>query len=118
MIGGMDILTLESKSDVLVFDVESRSWDLSFPSLNVARKSCASFFDGRTIFAAGGVDVNSIDGVKSCEKFCLETKSWIKIDDLPKGLKNASLVCAERVNIPVRLMKNYEDLGRSNVRVT
>lgn len=56
IVGGMDPLTFETKNTVYTFNVLTRTWSSlnSIPSLNVARKSCACFYDGSFLYAAGG----------------------------------------------------------------
>ena len=69
IVGGMDPLTFETKNTVYTFNVLSRTWSSlnSIPPLNVARKSCACFYDGSFLYAAGGstaeLDQVSLPGV-------------------------------------------------------
>jgi len=66
IVGGMDPLTFETKNTVYAFDVGTRRWSSanSIPCLNVARKSCACFFDGSFLYAAGG-STAELDQVKT-----------------------------------------------------
>jgi hypothetical protein len=114
LVGGMDALTLETKRGVLCFNVASRVWSPNFPSLNVARKSCACFYDGVHLWAVGGCG-SQLDQLSSCERFSFETNRWEMMGSLPKGL--TSSMNSVTADVPVRLMDDYKDLGMSNVRI-
>lgn len=112
IIGGMDPITFEAKAKVYVYDIVENKWKVDFPSINIARKSCACFYDGKTIYVAGGATAE-LDQLSSVERYCPQTNSWQLVDSLPKGL--AASVTAVTADMPVRLMANYRELAQSNV---
>lgn len=111
LIGGMDPITFETKDTVFIFDLKTGRWD-HFPPLNVARKSCACFYDGKELYVAGGATAE-LDQLSSVEKFDPSSRKWEMVDNLPKGL--AASVTAVVAEMPVRLMSNYRELAQSNV---
>ena len=76
------------------------------------RKSCASFYDGKELFVAGGATAE-LDSVCSVERFSPANRRWEMVDNLPKGL--AASVTAVVAQMPVRLMSNYRELAQSNM---
>ena len=112
IVGGMDPLTFETKSSVLVFDLYTRSWSNDFPPLNVARKSSGCFFDGTNLYVVGG-STAELGQLSSVERFCPEARKWKIIDSLPRGL--AATTTSVVAELPVRLMQNYRELGQSNM---
>jgi len=112
LIGGMDPITFETKDTVYIYDLKTHKWCHDFPALNVARKSCASFYDGKELFVAGGATAE-LDSVCSVERFSPANRRWEMVDNLPKGL--AASVTAVVAQMPVRLMSNYRELAQSNM---
>lgn len=112
VIGGMDPLTFETKSTVLIFDIVTGQWHQDFPPLNVARKSCGCFFDGTDLYVVGG-STAELGQLSSVERFCPVKYCWKVVDSLPKGL--AATTSAVVSELPVRLMANYRELGQSNL---
>lgn len=112
LIGGMDPLTFETKDTVYVYDLKTQEWSHDFPSLNIARKSCACFFDGKDLYVAGGATAE-LDQLSSVERFCYPKRRWEVVDNLPKGL--AASVTATSMPMPIRLMSNYRELAQSNM---
>lgn len=112
LIGGMDPITFETKETVYIYDLNTRKWCLDFPPLNVARKSCASFYDGKELYVAGGATAE-LDSVCSVERFSPLNRRWEMVDNLPKGL--AASVTAVVAKMPVRLMSNYRELAQSTM---
>ena len=114
--GGVDPLTLETLKGVLCFDLVNRTWDLDFPDLRVARRNCALFFNGTTLVAAGGSGGALADLVSS-EKFSVESWKWEMCEvGLPKNPR-FSLAVTSGIKVPLRLMEEYRELGRSNFRL-
>ena len=81
-------------------------------SVHLFRKSCASFYDGKELFVAGGATAE-LDSVCSVERFSPANRRWEMVDNLPKGL--AASVTAVVAQMPVRLMSNYRELAQSNM---
>ena len=76
------------------------------------RKSCASFYDGKELYVAGGATAE-LDSVCSVERFSPLNRRWEMVDNLPKGL--AASVTAVVAKMPVRLMSNYRELAQSTM---
>ena len=79
---------------------------------NHFRKSCASFYDGKELYVAGGATAE-LEQLSSVERFCPVKRRWVMVDNLPKGL--VASVTAVIAPMPVRLMSNYRDLAQSNM---
>ena len=112
-VGGLDPLTMETKSSVFSLNVTTKTWNTTFPSLIHPRHSCASFFDGTHFYAIGGAG-DDLEQLSNCEKFNFEAQKWeLNRYQLPPKLKSSMNAVVAR--LPVRLMENYGDLGRANV---
>lgn len=112
IIGGMDPITFETKNTVLTYDLDQRKWSFDFPSLNLARKSCGCHFDGHTMYVVAG-STAELDQLSSVERYNPSLKKWEVIESLPKGL--AASTTSVVVDLPVRLMANYRELGQSTM---
>ena len=51
------------------------------------RKSCACFYDGNDLYAAGGATAE-LDQLSSVEKYDSNSQRWELVDNLPKGNNN------------------------------
>ena len=110
VVGGVDPLTGETLSTVLVFDLTTRTWSTDFPSLCQPRQSCAVFHDGSTLHAVAGTTAE-LEQLSTCERFNLRTGRWDVAEGLPRGL--AASVAANVTPLPVRLMANYREFRNS-----
>ena len=110
VVGGMDPLTFETKATVMVYDLDTDTWDTDFPSLRHPRKSCAVFYDGMNLYAVAGAS-DDLEPLSTCERFDVMTRQWQVVDNCPRAFAASS--AAVVANRPVRLMANYREFGHS-----
>ena len=126
------IIFVETKDTVWEYNLKTGKWHF-FATLNVARsvfrtlissldrflifslhfrKSCACFYDGKSLFVAGGATAE-LDQLSSVEKFNPISATFEIVENLPKGL--AASVTGVTCQLPIRLMQNYRELAQSNM---
>jgi len=105
----------ELTNSFLGFDLCRREWLKSLPALNCARKSCACFYDGRTIWVIGGHDPVNLNYSNSVERLDIDDEyewRWETVDNFPFGAALDVIQCP----MPASLM--CKSHGSENDRVT
>ena len=97
----------ELSDSFLGFDLRQRVWLTDLPALNCARKSCACFYDGRTIWVAGGHDPANLRYSNSVERLNIDNDEWRweTVGNLPFGAALDVIQCP----MPASLMMTKSD---------
>ena len=104
----------ELADSFLGFDLRQRTWLARLPSLNCARKSCACFYDGRTIWVVGGHDPVKLKYMNSVERLDIDSGewSWKEVDNFPFGAALDAVQCPmPSSNVAFRYPKLHAHFG-------
>ena len=109
LVGGFKVGQSELANSFLGFDLRRREWLTDLPALNCARKSCACFYDGRTLWAVGGFDPVNLRYSDSVEKLNIDDDEdewrWETVENFPFGAALDVIQCP----MPVSFMCKSEN---------
>ena len=120
-LGGVNPLTFVPINNVASLNLRTLHWNLTtMAELNEPTSGNFAYFDGYTVKYIGVKDKEILKPRPFLESYDPLMGKWVPETNSSLsrgGRKNSFVFTCTAISTPVRLMDNYEDLSRSNVRI-